>query len=105
MVVAGAALDVARTAVLISVGDYVVSTARSAPQERSARDRALATALVQARKAAGLTRREPAAKLKRSHSFVWKIEPGERRVDVLEFIELARYLDVEPAKLLERALQ
>jgi transcriptional regulator with XRE-family HTH domain len=72
---------------------------------RSARHRALIAALVEARTAAGLTQRQLAAKLKRSNSFVWKIEAGERRVDVLELIELARCLDVEPPELLKRALK
>ena len=41
--------------------------------------------LVSMRKAAGLTQRELAAKLKREQSFVWRIEKGERRLDVVEF--------------------
>jgi len=72
---------------------------------RSARHRALIAAIVKARGAAGLTQRQMAAKLKRSDSFVWKIEAGERRVDVLEFIEVARCLGIDPVKLLKEALQ
>ena len=72
---------------------------------RSARHRALITEIVEARKAAGLTQRQLAAKLRRSNSFVWKIEAGERRVDVLEFVELARCLGVSPPELLKRALR
>jgi transcriptional regulator with XRE-family HTH domain len=53
---------------------------------------------------AGLTQRQLAAKLKRSNSFVWKIEAGERRIDVLEFVELARCLGVDPADLLRQVL-
>ena len=49
---------------------------------RSARHRALISAIVETRRAAGLTQRQLAAKLKRSNSFVWKIEAGERRVDI-----------------------
>ena len=41
--------------------------------------------LVSMRKAAGLTQRELAKKLKREQSFVWRIEHGERRLDVVEF--------------------
>jgi transcriptional regulator with XRE-family HTH domain len=41
--------------------------------------------LVAMRKDAGMTQRELAAKLQREHSFVWRIESGERRLDVLEF--------------------
>jgi transcriptional regulator with XRE-family HTH domain len=54
------------------------------------------------RKAAGLTQRSLAAKLKRSDSFVWKFEAGERQLKVLEFIKISAALDVEPAALMDR---
>ena len=41
--------------------------------------------LVEMRKAAGMTNRQLAAKLDRENSFVWRIEHGERRLDVVEF--------------------
>ena len=41
--------------------------------------------LLSMRKAAGLTQRGLAAKLRREQSFVWRIEKGERRLDVVEF--------------------
>lgn len=69
---------------------------------RSARHRALIAAIVEARKATGLSQREFAAKLKRSNNFVWRIEAGERQVNVLDFIEIARAAGLEPAKLMER---
>ena len=37
------------------------------------------------RRKAGMTQRDLAAKLGREHSFVWRIERGERRLDVVEF--------------------
>jgi len=37
------------------------------------------------RKQAGLTQRELAGLLDREQSFIWRIEKGERRVDLLEF--------------------
>lgn len=70
---------------------------------RSARHRAVIAAIVDARRAAGLTQRQLAAKLGRSNSFVWKIEAGERRVDVLEFIEIAKSLGVSPIELFNKA--
>lgn len=71
----------------------------------SAKRRALATALAQAREAAGLTQRQLAARLKRPATFIWKIEAGTRRLDVLEFVEIARALGVDPPELLRRALR
>lgn len=62
-------------------------------------------AIVEARQAAGMTQRQLTAKLKRSSSFVWKIEAGERRVDVLEFIEIARAVGADPLDLLRRVLR
>ena len=74
-----------------------------APSERSAP--CVIATIVQARKAAGLTQRQLASKLKRSNSFVWKIEAGERRVDLLEFIEIARCLDQDPLQMFSRLLR
>lgn len=56
--------------------------------------------LVQARKAAGITQTELAAKLGKPQSYVSKIERGERRVDVVEFLEIAEALDQQPLALL-----
>ena len=41
--------------------------------------------LVAMRKKAGLTQRQLAKKLNREYSFVWRIETGERRLDLVEF--------------------
>ena len=67
---------------------------------RSPKHRALIATIAKARRAAGLTQRELAAKLKRSNSFIWKLEAGERQVNVLEFIEIARTLGVKPSELI-----
>ena len=72
---------------------------------RSAKHHALISAIVHAREEAGLTQRQLAAKLKRSNSFVWKIEAGERRVEVLEFVEIARATGVDPAELFSRFIR
>lgn len=69
-------------------------------QLRSAKHRALIAVIKARRDAAGLTQRQLAAKLKRSDSFVWKLEAGERQINVLEFIEIARTLGVKASKLL-----
>ncbi len=48
------------------------------------------------RHAAGLTQRELAARLEREHSFVWRIEKGERRLDLVEFRWLCHELGFQP---------
>jgi transcriptional regulator with XRE-family HTH domain len=58
--------------------------------------------LVGVRKAAGLTQAELSQKLNRPQSFVSKYERGERRMDVIEFGEVAKALGVDPTKLLDR---
>jgi len=41
--------------------------------------------LISLRRQAGMTQRDLARVLGREHSFVWRIETGERRLDVVEF--------------------
>jgi transcriptional regulator with XRE-family HTH domain len=67
---------------------------------RSEKHQAMIAAIVAARHAAGLTQRKLATKLQRSNSFVWKLEAGERQLNVLEFIEIAQILGVKPSVLL-----
>lgn len=57
--------------------------------------------LVATRKAAGITQVELAARLDRPQSFVSKVERGERRVDVVEFCQIAEALGHDPSKLLK----
>jgi hypothetical protein len=47
-----------------------------------------------------LTQHALALHLKKPQSFVAKYEGGERRLDVVEFITIARALDVAPLKLM-----
>lgn len=56
--------------------------------------------LVEARQSAGLTQVTLAKKLGRPQSFVSKFERGERRLDVIEFLEVARALSLDPARLI-----
>ena len=72
---------------------------------RSRTHRTLCEALVEARKSAGMSQQELARRLKRSQSFIAKLEVGERRVDVVEFIEIARALGKQPTELLSRVLE
>lgn len=62
----------------------------------------LRQALVEARKAAGLTQGELAKKLGRTQTFVSNYERGERKVGVVEFILIARILEADVIALLRR---
>jgi len=72
---------------------------------RSAKHRALIAAIVEARKAAGMSQREFAKRLKRSNNFVWRIEAGERQVNVLEFFEIAKAAGLSPDVLTRRVMR
>ena len=65
-------------------------------------DRALER-LVRARKKAGVTQAALADKLSRPQSFVAKYEGRERRLDVAEFISIARILGADPYRMLRAA--
>jgi transcriptional regulator with XRE-family HTH domain len=56
--------------------------------------------MVGARKAAGLTQHALARRLNKPQSFVAKYEGGERRLDVVEFIVIARALGADPLRLM-----
>ena len=56
--------------------------------------------LAEARRTAGLTQVELAKKLGRPQSFISKVEQGERRLDVIEFLEVARALKVDPLPII-----
>jgi transcriptional regulator with XRE-family HTH domain len=64
----------------------------------SARHQALIDLLVEKREAAGLTQAELAAKLGEYQSFIARLESGQRRVDVVEFLEIAEMLGFDAAK-------
>lgn len=51
--------------------------------------------MLNAREAAGLTQVEVAARLGRPQSFVAKYEGGERRLDIIEFIQVCAALGVD----------
>jgi transcriptional regulator with XRE-family HTH domain len=53
------------------------------------------------REAAGLTQSELASKLGVYQSFVARLESGQRRVDVVEFLDLARILEFDPLRVLQ----
>jgi transcriptional regulator with XRE-family HTH domain len=67
---------------------------------RTPRHRQLLALLVDARKEKGLTQADVAATLEKPQSFVAKYENSERRIDVIEFIDIAAALGIAPADIL-----
>lgn len=61
--------------------------------------------LKQERLRAGLTQQQVAVRLGVPQSFVAKYEGGERRLDVLEFVEAAKALESDPKKLFAEVLK
>lgn len=58
--------------------------------------------LIEAREKRGLTQIDVSKKLGRPQSFVSKYENGERRLDVIEFLEVADVLGIEPSRLIKQ---
>ncbi|WP_024550551.1 helix-turn-helix domain-containing protein [Siccibacter turicensis] len=58
--------------------------------------------LKSARKARGITQAALADALARPQSFIAKIENGERRLDVVEFVHMARMLGIDAAGIIEK---
>lgn len=71
---------------------------------RSREHRRSRAVLVETRKVAGLTLRDRGVRSKQSHTILAKVESGERRLDVIEFIYVARALGVDPKELFARLL-
>ena len=60
---------------------------------------ALIRVLIDTRKESGMTQQEVAARLGKPQSYVAKLEGGERRLDVVEFVEIAKAMDAPPSAL------
>ncbi len=62
-------------------------------------------ALVDARHSAGFTQRKLAGKLGRAHSYVSRIEKGDRRLDLPEFIQWCEVLGADPVDVLRKIMR
>jgi len=61
--------------------------------------------LREARIAQEITQEQLATAVGRPQSFIAKVENGERRIDVVEFVHLARLLGVDPAEVLSKIVR
>jgi transcriptional regulator with XRE-family HTH domain len=71
----------------------------------SAEHKAFCALLVETREKAGLTQHQLAKKLRKPQSFIAKYEGGERRVDVIEFMAIARAMGADAVGLLRALIQ
>lgn len=67
--------------------------------------KALIAMLIAKREAAGLTQAQLADALGEYQSFVARLESGQRRVDVIELIQLAHILGFDAAQVVETVEQ
>jgi ribosome-binding protein aMBF1 (putative translation factor) len=58
--------------------------------------------IIQKREKAGLSQHEVSALLKRPQSFIASIETGQRRVDVVELLDIAKALGFDPQEAVRR---
>lgn len=65
---------------------------------RSPRHEALRSLLIEKRKAAGLTQSALAKRIGRYQSFIADLERGQRRIDVVEFLEIAEAIGFDASK-------
>jgi transcriptional regulator with XRE-family HTH domain len=56
--------------------------------------------LVAARRKSGLSQKAVADLIGKPPSFIAKIELGERRLDLVEYVAIARALDIKPEELM-----
>jgi transcriptional regulator with XRE-family HTH domain len=74
-------------------------------QLRTARHRKVMAVLTEVRTRAGVTQRELARRLARAHSYVSRIEKGDRRLDVPEMIQWCEVLGADPVDVLKRIVR
>ncbi|MBU0831935.1 MAG: helix-turn-helix domain-containing protein [Alphaproteobacteria bacterium] len=66
------------------------------------RHEALVNALISIREQMGWTQTDLAKKIGEYQSFVARLESGQRRVDVIEFLELAAVMQFDPCHILRK---
>ena len=69
---------------------------------RSDEHKALRQLLIEVRKQSGMTQTQVAEALNWPQSDISKIETGERRLDVVEFVKLCRAIGEDPCDLIKK---
>jgi transcriptional regulator with XRE-family HTH domain len=69
---------------------------------RSPRQKALIALLIEQRKKSGLTQTQLAKRLRRYQSFVATVESGQRRIDVIEFLDFAEAIGFDPIDAIKK---
>jgi transcriptional regulator with XRE-family HTH domain len=62
--------------------------------------REIVSGVIAMRKGAGLTQRQLAAAVGREHNYIARIETGQRRVDLVELVQLCRACNIDPEQLI-----
>lgn len=70
----------------------------------SRRHEALIAMLIAKREAKGMTQTDLAEKLGQYQSFVARIESGQRRIDVIEYLDIAEAIGFDPKRVLSEVL-
>jgi DNA-binding transcriptional regulator YiaG len=86
----------------IQFGFYILSVTKSVFTKRY---KLFLSLLISLREEKGLSQRDLAKKLKKIHTFVSKYERGERRLDVIEFLDIAKALGANPHKIIDKLLK
>lgn len=69
---------------------------------RSPRQKALIALLIEQRKKSGLTQAQLAKRLRRYQSFVATVESGQRRIDVIEFLDFSDAIGFDPVDVIRK---
>ncbi|MGA0594574.1 helix-turn-helix domain-containing protein [Enterovirga sp. CN4-39] len=71
----------------------------------SARQKRLAELLIQYREQAGLNQAEVAKALGRHQPFVSNLESGQRRLDVVELLDLGEAIGFDPVQMIQELIR
>lgn len=83
----------------ISYGTYSKRVTKSVFTKRY---RLMLSLLVSLREGKGLSQRALSKKLKKAPTYVSKYERGERRLDVIEFLDIVKVLEADPQEIIRQ---